>query len=67
MIDKYDINYVQHLCKQLVNSMQDTLDEFNDKNNSEYMYSSPHRAKFKRLRVELTKHLVQIEKQMYKQ
>lgn len=53
------------MTKELVKALKDTHKEFFS-NGKGYLFSSSNRAKFKRLRIELTKHLVEVEKELYK-
>lgn len=52
-ITKDKISYIESMCKKLIKSLKDTQKEF--ETNENYIFSSANRAKFKRLRVELTK------------
>lgn len=56
------INYIDYISSELVAELKAIQSEL-EKN--KYLFSSDSRARFKRLRVELTKELVKIEKQVY--
>lgn len=64
MITNDELIYTEQLTKQLLKSLKDTHKEFF--NGDRYLYSSSNRAKFKRLRIELAKHLLIVEKELYK-
>lgn len=64
MIKNKDIEYIKEMTNQIVDSMNNTLKEFHSEQGR--IWSSSNRAKFKRLRVELTKELFKIEKELYK-
>lgn len=61
MIKKEEITYIEQMSKQIVNALKEIskLDDI-------YIFSSPARAKFDRLRVELNKELMAIRKRIYK-
>lgn len=58
------VNYVNSMSKELIKSLKEIL-KYYENNNDRYLYSSENRAKFKRLRVELTKELMQIQRVIY--
>lgn len=62
MLTKEKINYLEIMQKELISSLKESLKEL-EKN--EYLFHSSNRAKFKRLRVEITKKMVDIEKEIY--
>ena len=64
MINREHINYIETITKELIKSLRESALEY--KINDNYIFSSPHRARFKRLRVELTKLLLEAEKSIYK-
>lgn len=61
MLKKEEITYIEQMTKQLVNALKEIA-----KYDDEYIYQSPARAKFDRLRVELNKELMAIRKRIYK-
>ena len=61
-ITKDKISYIESMCKELIKSLKDTQKEF--ETNENYIFASANRAKFKRLRVELTKELMQIQNEI---
>lgn len=63
-IKSEEITYIKRLTQELVNSLSNVVNEQKEKGEY-YIYQSPHRAKFKRLRIELSKVLLELEKQMY--
>lgn len=63
MITKKEVLYIEMLTQDLVESLQQVLQEY--ENNENYIFSSKHRAKFKRLRVELAKKLMEIQGKIY--
>ena len=63
MITKKDVLYIEMLTQDLVGSLQQVLQEY--EKNDKYIFSSKHRAKFKRLRVELAKKLMEIQGKIY--
>lgn len=64
MINKEYINYIENMSKELIRSLKESLIEYQV--NNHYIYSSSNRAKFKRLRVELTKELMKVEQSIYR-
>lgn len=62
-INKEDLSYIKKLSSELIDSLSSVVEEQKE---DYYIYQSPHRAKFKRLRIELSQVLLQLEKQMYK-
>lgn len=61
MLEKEEITYIEQMTKQLVNALKEIAKYDND-----YIFQSPTRAKFDRLRVELNKELMEIRKRIYK-
>ena len=59
-LSKNDVNYVENMCADLVKSLKICLDYDDD-----CIYQMPERARFKRLRVELGKKLMEIQKKIY--
>ena len=59
-LSKNDVNYVENMCTDLVKSLKSCL-----KYDDDYIYQMPERARFKRLRVELGKKLMEIQKKIY--
>ena len=58
-LSENDVNYVENMCADLVKSLKICL------NYDDYIYQMPERARFKRLRVELGKKLMEIQKKIY--
>lgn len=61
MLKKEEITYIEQMTKQLVNALKEIA-----KYDDDYIYQSPARAKFDRLRVELNKELMAIRKRIYR-
>lgn len=61
MLKKEEITYIEQMTKQIVNALKEIAKYDND-----YIYQSPARAKFDRLRVELNKELMAIRKRIYR-
>ena len=61
MLKKEEITYIEQMAKQIVNALKEIASQNND-----YIFQSPVRAKFDRLRVELNKELMEIRKRIYK-
>ena len=61
MLKKEEITYIEQMTKQIVNALKEIA-----KLDDDYIYQSPARAKFDRLRVELNKELMAIRKRIYK-
>ena len=59
-LSENDVNYVENMCADLVKSLKICLNYDDD-----YIYQMPERARFKRLRVELGKKLMEIQKKIY--
>ena len=59
-LSKNDVNYVENMGADLVKPLKICLTYNND-----YIYQKPERARFKRLRVELGKKLMEIQKKIY--
>lgn len=60
-ITQEQINYIETMSKNLIKALKD----FNKEDNEYYCYASENRAKFNRLRLELTKELINIKKRIY--
>ncbi len=63
MLKKEEITYIEQMTKQIVNALKEIAKCDDD---YIYIYQSPARAKFDRLRVELNKELMAIRKRIYK-
>lgn len=61
MLKKEEITYIEQMTKQLVNALKEIA-----KLDDVYIFQSPARAKFDRLRVELNKELMIIKKRIYR-
>lgn len=61
MLKKEEITYIEQMTKQLVNALKEIA-----KLDDVYIFQSPARAKFDRLRVELNKELMIIRKRIYR-
>ena len=61
MLKKEEITYIEQMAKQMVNALKEIA-----KYDDDYIYQTPERAKFDRLRVELNKELMAIRKRIYK-
>lgn len=57
-----EINYVDYICDMLPKTLKAIQQEQKDG----YIYASENRARFDRLRIEITKTLMQIRKKIYK-
>lgn len=57
-----EINYVDYICDMLPKTLKAIQQEQKDG----YIYASENRARFDRLRIEITKTLMQIRKRIYK-
>lgn len=57
-----EINYIDYICDMLPNTLKAIQQEQKDG----YIYASENRARFDRLRIEITKTLMQIRKKIYK-
>ena len=64
-ITQKEINYVEYLCDMMPKILKDINKEFEE--NGHYIFQSPNRAKFERLRIELNKELMKIKKIIYNQ
>ena len=62
-IDEKEIGYIEYLCDMLPKILKDINKEYKE---NEYLYSSPSRAKFDRLRIEMNKTLIKIKETIYK-
>lgn len=62
-LSKDRVLYIENICKELIKSLKGTQREL--ENNQNYIFASANRAKFKRLRVELAKELMQIQNEIY--
>ena len=58
-----EIKYVEYMCNELVKSLKNVKEDLDKKD--PYIFSSPDRAKFKRLRIELSNKLMEVQKQIY--
>ena len=63
-LTKKDVDYIESISKDLVKSLREIL-KYYENNNDRYLYNSPERARFKRLRVELGKKLMEVQKEIY--
>lgn len=63
-LSENDVNYVENMSKDLVHSLREIL-KYYENNIDMYLYNSPERARFGRLRVELGKKLMEIQKKIY--
>lgn len=59
-LSKNNVNYIENMCAVLVKSLNIYLN-YND----DYIYQMSERARFKRLRAELGKKLMEIQKKIY--
>lgn len=57
-----EINYVDYICDMLPKTLKAIQQEQKDG----YIYASENRARFDRLRIEITKTLMKIRKKIYK-
>ena len=64
-INEKVINYVDYLCEMLPKILNNINEEY-EKNKGIYIYSSSNRAQFDRLRLEMNKTLMKINKEIYK-
>lgn len=67
MIDKINtdrINYIETMTKELMKALKDTNKEIDKREG--YLFQSNNRAKFERLRIELTKELLKVKKEWYR-
>lgn len=62
-IKQSDINYVESICEYLPQLLHDINNEI--EKNDYYIYASKNRAKFDRLRLELSEKLLEIKKVIY--
>ena len=62
-IDKQDISYIEMLCDMLPRTLKEINEEYKE---DSYIFSSPARARFERLRIEMNKTLIKIKKKIYK-
>lgn len=60
-LEKKKVEYIEFMTKELVKSLYKISDQLKN----EYVYASEDRAKFKRLRVELTKELMDVQREIY--
>lgn len=60
-LEKKRVEYIEFMAKELVKSLYKISDQLKN----EYVYVSEDRAKFKRLRVELAKELMDVQKEIY--
>jgi hypothetical protein len=59
-INKNKIQYIEFMSKLIIDCLENI-----SKLKEDYIYHNSDRAKFKRLRLELTKELLNIEKEIY--
>lgn len=57
-----EINYIEHICDMLPKALKAVQQEQKDG----YIYASENRARFDRLRIEITKTLMEIRKKIYR-
>ena len=57
-----DIYYIDRMCTDIIDSLNNISAELSK---THYLHSSKDRAKFKRLRVQLSKELLEIERKIY--
>lgn len=62
-INKERLNYIEQMMKEIIKALKD----FNSEDTEHYIYQSSNRAKFDRLRLELTKELLNLKKDIYKE
>ena len=63
-VDKERISYIEQMMKETIKALKD----FNSENtDGYYIFQSSNRAKFDRLRIELTKELLNLKKEVYKE
>lgn len=60
-LEKKKVEYIEFMAKELVKSLYKISAQLKN----EYVYASEDRAKFKRLRVELAKELMDVQKEIY--
>lgn len=60
-LEKKKVEYIEFMTKELVKSLYKISDQLKN----EYVYASEDRAKFKRLRVELAKELMDVQREIY--
>jgi hypothetical protein len=63
-LTKKDVIYLEEMTKDIIKSLKIIL-KYYENNNDRYLYNSAERARFKRLRVELGKKLMEIQKIIY--
>ena len=63
-IPKDEISYIEYLCRMLPIILKDFNKEC-EENNGHYIFQSPNRARFDRLRIEMNKTLLKIKKEIY--
>lgn len=59
MLKKEEITYIEQMTKQLVNALKE-IAKYDD-----YIFQSPARAKFDRLRIEINKALIKAKNTIY--
>ena len=64
-IPKSTIGYISFLCELLPKTLEEINKDY-DKNEGHYLFQSEARARFNRLRIELTKYLGKIKEDIYK-
>ena len=57
-----EINYIRTMCNQLIHAIEEYNKEVKE---DEFIFASSNRAKFDRLRVELTKEMMKLRKKLY--
>lgn len=62
-VSEKEINYIETMCSLLINTLKDFNNECKE---NTYVFSSPNRAKFDRLRLELNKELIKVKKEVYR-
>ena len=61
-IKETDLSYIENLCEMLPKTLKEINKEYQEE---KYIYSSPARARFDRLRIEINKTLMNIKKTIY--
>lgn len=61
-IPQNEIKYIEYLCDMLPKILKDINEEYEKE---DYLYQSPNRARFDRLRLEMNKSLMNIKKIIY--
>jgi len=63
MLTNEEIKYIECMCRELVKNLKNVKEDLDKEDH--YIFSSPNRAKFKRLRIELSNKLMEVQKQIY--